>query len=95
MNVTCIRIYVKNEPNQTAVSVVGGLDFYMDRGPSVVRLHRRNNAMSPTAGVFCCEVPDAVSLVVQVCINTAPVRGMLSSYETKPANFISFLVFGR
>ena len=43
-------------------SVVGmndnGDDFYGNRGPSVVRLNRRNNALMPT-GVFRCEVPDA------------------------------------
>ena len=34
----------------------GDLDFYQNRGHCVVRLHRRNNAMSPT-GAFCCEIP--------------------------------------
>ena len=33
-------------------------DFYRNRGPSVVRLNRRNNATSPT-GVYRCEIPDA------------------------------------
>ena len=36
----------------------GGGSIYRNRGPSVVRLNRRNNAMMPT-GVFRCEVPDA------------------------------------
>ena len=35
----------------------GGGSFYRNRGPSVVRLNRRHNAMSPT-GVFRCEIPD-------------------------------------
>ena len=35
-----------------------GGSIYRDRGPSVVRLHRRNSAMMPT-GVFRCEIPDA------------------------------------
>lgn len=46
--------------NGSAVSRVqgGGDSIYRDRGPSVVRLHRRDNAMRPT-GVFRCEIPDA------------------------------------
>jgi hypothetical protein len=43
-------------------------DFYVTRGPSVVRLHRRNNATSLT-GMFCCEVPDARSVSRRTCID--------------------------
>ena len=32
-------------------------DFYRNRGPGVVRLHRRSNAMTPN-GVFCCTVTE-------------------------------------
>ena len=32
--------------------------IYRNKGPSVVHLHRRNNAMMPT-GVYHCEIPDA------------------------------------
>ena len=32
-------------------------DFYISRGDSVIRLHRRNNTFS--TGMYCCEVPDA------------------------------------
>ena len=42
--------------------VLDGLDtsrsIYRNRGASVVRLNRRNNAQSPT-GVYRCEIPDA------------------------------------
>ena len=42
--------------------VPNGLDasrsIYRNRGPSVVRLNRRNNAQSPN-GVYRCEIPDA------------------------------------
>ena len=46
-------------PNGSVVrsSNFGG-DIYMDRGASMVRLNRRNNAQSPT-GVYRCEVVDA------------------------------------
>ena len=44
-------------PDMTEVRTEGiGDSFYRDRGPSVVRLHRRHNVMMPT-GRFCCEIP--------------------------------------
>ena len=45
-------------------------DFYIDRGPSVVRLNRRSfsNATS-TTGLFCCEIPDATSISKKICTN--------------------------
>ena len=43
-------------------------DFYVTRGPGFVRLHRRNNATSPT-GMFCCEVPNARSVNRRTCID--------------------------
>ena len=65
-------------PNGSSVlagsaEVIG--DFYFDRGPSVVRLHRRNNATSPT-GQFCCEVPDATSTNMRACVNIMLEEGM-------------------
>ena len=56
-------------PNGSAVGVMSdGQDFYVDRGPSVVRLNRRYNATS-TTGQFCCEVPDATSTPIRSCVN--------------------------
>ena len=47
-------------PNGSLVpdGVDASRDIFRNRGPSVVRLNRRNNATSPT-GVYRCEVPDA------------------------------------
>ena len=45
-----------------------GQNFYVDRGPSVIRLNRRNNATS-ISGQFCCKVPDAASVSISVCVN--------------------------
>ena len=45
-----------------------GDDIYRNRGPSAVRLNRRNNATSPT-GQFCCVVPDATFTNRITCIN--------------------------
>ena len=56
-------------PNGSEVDVsLSGSDFYRNRGPSLVRLNRRNNATSPK-GQFCCVVPDATSTNVTVCAN--------------------------
>ena len=56
-------------PNRSLVQVEGeGDDFYRDRGPSVVRLNRRNNATFPM-GQFCCVVPDATLNDKTTCIN--------------------------
>ena len=45
-------------PNKTTVKTKGedNKDFYRNRGTRVVRLNRRNNAMTPT-GIFCCVIP--------------------------------------
>ena len=45
--------------------------FYRNRGPSVVRLNRRNNAMMPT-GVFSCEIPDASGTNQSIYIGIYP-----------------------
>ena len=56
-------------PNGTTISnIEAGGDIYTSRGAGVVRLNRRNNATSPT-GRFCCQVPNASSELVSVCIN--------------------------
>lgn len=50
-------------PNTTKVKTEGaGESFYRNRGPSVVRLHRRHNIMMPT-GEFCCEIPDIDGMI--------------------------------
>ena len=49
-----------------------GANIYRDRGPSVVTLHRRNNAQ--TTGVFRCEVPDASGTNQQLYVGVYPVN---------------------
>ena len=45
-------------PNGSYVGHYGAFDsLYRNRGPSVVHLHRRNNATMPN-GVFHCTIPD-------------------------------------
>ena len=56
-------------PNGSTVGVNStGQEFYKNRGPSRVRLHRRENVISPI-GHFCCEVPDATLTHVRICVN--------------------------
>ena len=43
-------------------------DLYVTKGPNVVRLHRRNDT-SPSAGMYCCEVPDVRSGKIITCVN--------------------------
>ena len=46
-------------PNMMLIPSFGaGEDFYRDRGSQVVRLNRRNSALSPT-GKYRCTIPDA------------------------------------
>ena len=55
-------------PNMSEVRINGtGDSFYRDRGPSVVRLHRRHYVTMPT-GEFCCEVPDEDGVNQKICI---------------------------
>ena len=59
-NVDCCRRN-KGEwyfPNGSRVRIYGsGDDVYRNRGPSMVRLHHRNNSIPPT-GIFHCKIPD-------------------------------------
>ena len=55
-------------PNTSMVRIEGtGDSFYRNRGPSVVRLHRRYDAMMPT-GLFYCEVPDTNEVIQRIYI---------------------------
>ena len=74
-NVECCESSRQGEwyfPNGTTVGTSGdGSGFYRNRGPSVVRLNRRNNAMMPT-GVFRCEIPDASGTNQSIYIRIDP-----------------------
>ena len=50
--------FPNNESALQTKTLSEGGSIYRNRGPSVVRLNRRNNAMMPN-GVYCCEIPDA------------------------------------
>ena len=61
--------------NGSAVGIEGGGgDFYRNRGLRVVRLHRRNNAMSPT-GAFCCEIPGINGTNHRLCVTVSATTG--------------------
>ena len=57
-------------PNGTHVPIIIGDDYlYRNRGPSVVRLNRRNDAEYYATGLYCCEVPDSTFTTHRVCAN--------------------------
>ena len=51
--------------------------IFRNRGPSVVRLNRRNNAQSPT-GVYRCEIPDAsgTTQTLYIGVYTTDIKGI-------------------
>ena len=47
-------------PNGTGVANSGSMwEFYRNRGPSVVRLHRRRGGVT---GIYRCEIPDTAGV---------------------------------
>ena len=59
-------------PNNDSVGMKDdGGSMYMNRGPSVVRLHRKNNDTMPT-GVFRCEIPDALNNSRSIYVGVYP-----------------------
>jgi len=58
-------------PNGTGVANGGQqLEFYRNRGPSVVRLHRRRGGVT---GIYRCKIPDAagVNQIMYIGLYTA------------------------
>lgn len=56
-------------PNGTLVGRNSSSEnFYRNRGPQQVLLHRRNNAMEPL-GEYCCIVDTAMVANATICIN--------------------------
>jgi hypothetical protein len=55
-------------PDNTRVGTEGsGDDFYRDRGNQMIRLHRRNDATSPT-GMYKCAIPDSSGVTQEIFI---------------------------
>lgn len=71
-------------------SVVGdqhsGNGLYLSRGPSVLRLHRKNNVTMPV-GMFRCLIPDASGITQNVYI-----RVTNNGIPLPPATFLTFIV---
>ena len=40
-------------------------EFYRNRGPSVIRMHRRDGGVD---GIYCCEIPDAAGVTQNIYI---------------------------
>ena len=60
-------------PDNSAVGYSFTNSLYRNRGPQVVRLNRRNNALSPT-GVYRCQIPDSIGIMQNIYITIIPVR---------------------
>ena len=54
--------------NNTAVGYSQVNSLYRNRDTQVVRLNRRNNALSPT-GVYRCQIPDSSGRMQNIYIN--------------------------
>lgn len=61
-------------PDGSRVLNVHGSDIYRNRRLMVVRLNRRNNAISPL-GRYRCEIPDANGVNQTLYANIIPPRG--------------------
>ena len=55
-------------PDNTAVGFSSTNSLYRNRDTQVVRLNRKNNALSPT-GVYRCEIPDSSGRMQNIYIN--------------------------
>ena len=58
--------YYPNNDSAIEISTTGR-DFYRNRGPSVVRLNRRNSATFPT-GIYRCTIPNSDQIGVDIFV---------------------------
>ena len=55
-------------PNDSKVMILNsGDNIYRNRGEGMIRLHRRNNATSPT-GIYRCEIPNSQEVFENIYI---------------------------
>ena len=58
-------------PNGTMVPIMGtGWSYYRNRGPSLIRLHRRplQGLSVMNTGMYCCEIPDRNDMMKTLCV---------------------------
>ena len=60
-------------PNESAVGTEKTDSFYKNRGPSVVRLHRRNNTTGPS-GIYHCTIPDNTGTNQNIFVGIYPME---------------------
>ena len=76
-------------PNGSAVGGQhSGNDLYFSRGPSVLRLHRKNNVTMPD-GLFHCLIRDASGIIQNVYVN---VRATNNGIPSLLGTFSTFIV---
>ena len=73
-NISCCKDSRQGEflfPNGTQVPVFGARqDFYRNRDSQIIRMNRRNGAMSPV-GRYGCEIPDANGVLQRIFIQVS------------------------
>ena len=75
-------------PDCSVVQVVGNdlsRTYYRDRGDGFIRLNRRSNGTQ--TGLFCCEIPDASGMLVNLFINVGMLGHikLILSFSSSPA----------
>ena len=58
-------------PDESAIPTGNTNNFYKNRGPSVVRLHRRQNASGPN-GIYHCTIPDNNEISQSIFVGIYP-----------------------
>ena len=59
-------------PNESAVDIER-VNIYKNRGPSVVRLHKKPSITSPT-GIYHCDIPDNASVSQSIFVGVYPME---------------------
>ena len=60
-------------PDESAIEPERANSIYKNRGPSVVRLHKKRNIISPT-GIYHCDIPDNTSVSQSIFVGVYPME---------------------
>ena len=60
-------------PEESAVEFERANNIYKNRGPSVVRLHKKPNITSPT-GIYRCDIPDDNGVNQSIFVGVYPME---------------------
>ena len=60
-------------PDESALEPERANNFYKNRGPSVVRLHKKPSITSPT-GIYRCDIPDDNGVSQSIFVGVYPME---------------------